>query len=187
MLQAILAMTPTGGIGFQGRLPWVCQEELKLFRTLTLDKTLVVGRKTWDTLPPLPRRHLIVLTRQPSLNTHRHANPPIMTVPSLQDVDVPAFVAGGASVYKEAFASGRVSRVHLSVMKSDYPCDTYIELDWLDNYGIESYTEYQDFFHFTLGIKLKPSDIVSSIKCSMQSLRENAVVSTRRGKNVKNR
>ena len=60
----IWAQDQNGGIGENGNLPWHISEDLKNFKFLTLNTTIIMGRKTWDSLPikPLPKRNNIVLS-----------------------------------------------------------------------------------------------------------------------------
>ncbi len=60
-----MARGANGVIGNDGKLPWHLGSDLKLFRRLTMGKPLIMGRKTWDSLPlkPLPGRLNIVLSR----------------------------------------------------------------------------------------------------------------------------
>ena len=64
---ALIAALDRGGvIGRDGGLPWRLPTDLQRFRRLTLDRPLVVGRRTWASIGrPLPRRRLVVLSRQP--------------------------------------------------------------------------------------------------------------------------
>ena len=59
----------TGVIGADGALPWHLPEDLKLFRERTTGSTVVMGRRTWESLPerfrPLPGRTNVVLTSDP--------------------------------------------------------------------------------------------------------------------------
>ena len=61
----IWAQDFNGGIGVSGKLPWHIKEDLKNFKTLTLNSTIIMGRKTWDSLPikPLPKRKNLVLSK----------------------------------------------------------------------------------------------------------------------------
>ena len=61
----IVSMTSDGVIGLDGALPWHYSADLKRFKRLTLNSTVIMGRKTWDSLPirPLPKRQNIVLTQ----------------------------------------------------------------------------------------------------------------------------
>ena len=68
-LHLIYARARNGVIGRENTLPWHLPEDLAHFKRLTLDCPVIMGRKTWDSLPPkfrpLPRRSNIVITRQP--------------------------------------------------------------------------------------------------------------------------
>jgi len=63
----IVAVAENGVIGNRGALPWRIPEDLKRFKALTMGKPIIMGRKTWDSLPkkPLPGRSNIVVTRDP--------------------------------------------------------------------------------------------------------------------------
>lgn len=97
----IWAQAHRGVIGADGTLPWHLPEDLALFRRLTLDSTVVMGRATWDSLPdavrPLPRRRNVVLTRDrawtcPGAEAEHSAGQVVLKHPD-------AWVIGGASVY----------------------------------------------------------------------------------------
>ena len=66
MITLILAMAKNGVIGKDGAIPWRIADDLKRFKHLTFGKPVIMGRKTWDSLPrkPLPGRDNIVVTRQ---------------------------------------------------------------------------------------------------------------------------
>lgn len=62
----VVAMAENGVIGRAGQLPWRLPSDLRWFRKLTLNKPIVMGRKTYDSIgKPLDKRDNIVLTRQP--------------------------------------------------------------------------------------------------------------------------
>jgi dihydrofolate reductase len=62
----VVAVSRDGVIGRAGGLPWHISSDLKRFKAITMGKPLVMGRKTWESLPkrPLPGRQNIVITRQ---------------------------------------------------------------------------------------------------------------------------
>ena len=65
MLSMIFACDEKGAIGKDGDLPWRQSSDLKHFKRTTLEKIVVMGRKTWESLgQPLPKRRNIVMTRQ---------------------------------------------------------------------------------------------------------------------------
>ena len=67
MLYLIAAVSEDNVIGVEGRLPWRLKRELKWFKMNTHNGAVIMGRKTWDSLPkkPLPHRLNIVITRGP--------------------------------------------------------------------------------------------------------------------------
>lgn len=67
-LTLILARARNGVIGADGALPWRLSSDLKMFKAATLGKPVLMGRKTWDSLPkkPLPGRKNLVLSRDPA-------------------------------------------------------------------------------------------------------------------------
>jgi len=62
----VVAVSRNGVIGRAGGLPWHISSDLKRFKEITIGKPLIMGRKTWESLPkrPLPGRQNIVVTRQ---------------------------------------------------------------------------------------------------------------------------
>jgi len=68
-LTLVVAVAKNGVIGRGGALPWRLSSDLKRFRAATLGKPVLMGRRTWESLPkkPLPGRPNLILTRDPSL------------------------------------------------------------------------------------------------------------------------
>jgi len=66
IISLVYAQSKNGIIGRNGGLPWHISSDLKRFKAITMGKPVIMGRKTWDSLPkkPLPGRHNIVITRQ---------------------------------------------------------------------------------------------------------------------------
>lgn len=106
-LVLIAAVAHHGVIGGDNRLLWRLPEDMKHFRTVTAGAPVIMGRKTWDSLPerfrPLPGRHNIVLSRQPGFV------PAGATVAvSLNEALAAAgnaprvYVIGGEQVYRDA-------------------------------------------------------------------------------------
>lgn len=66
IISLVVAASRNGVIGKDGGLPWHISSDLKLFKQITMGKPVIMGRKTWDSLPrkPLPGRLNIVISRQ---------------------------------------------------------------------------------------------------------------------------
>tara|TARA_Y100000590_G_scaffold82060_1_gene91389 strand:- start:414 stop:899 length:486 start_codon:yes stop_codon:yes gene_type:complete len=101
----IWAQDLNGGIGVSGKLPWHIKEDLKNFKALTLNSTIIMGRKTWDSLPikPLPKRKNLVLSKtvQNDVKTY-HSFQECFDDCKKQNLDK-IFVIGGRSIYKLFF------------------------------------------------------------------------------------
>jgi dihydrofolate reductase len=115
-LTLILAMARNGVIGKDGAIPWHISEDLKRFKALTLGKTVVMGRKTWDSLPrkPLPGRRNVVVTRDAGWKAEGAQAMPLAEALALPD----AIVIGGAEIYRAALAEA--GRIELTEVHRDY-------------------------------------------------------------------
>jgi dihydrofolate reductase len=124
MITLILALADNGVIGRNGAIPWRISDDLKRFKQLTLGKPVVMGRKTWDSLPkkPLPERTNIVVTRQPGWKGEG-----AIAVSSLDDALAQAaqaaevMVIGGAEIYRAALS--RAQRIELTEVHRPFEGD----------------------------------------------------------------
>lgn len=100
MIAAIAAVDNNWGIGYNGSLLVSIPEDLKYFKELTNNKIVIMGRKTWDSLPkkPLPNRQNIVITSNPTEDYHIEMDS-LKTWLSVTQKDV--FIIGGGQIYKE--------------------------------------------------------------------------------------
>lgn len=104
----LAAMTPARVIGAGNTLPWHCPEDLEHFKKLTTNQFVVMGRKTWESLPvkPLPNRLNIVVTRQP----HYQADgalvmrnlPDVLTKCLNTPEEKSLYIVGGQEIYEQA-------------------------------------------------------------------------------------
>jgi dihydrofolate reductase len=125
-VQLIWAQARDRCLGVDGTLPWHLPEDLRLFRTLTLGSTVVMGRRTWESLPPrarpLPGRANIVLSRTGLVAPV----PGVRIAASIEEVLATGrdcWVIGGASVYA-AFLPHASSAV-VTEIDASFPADTW--------------------------------------------------------------
>ncbi len=105
MIAIVVAHAANGTIGRDGDLPWRLPSDLRQFRAITHGGTVVMGRRTWESLPPrfrpLPGRRNVVLSRDPA-----YAPEGAEVFRSLADAlaacDQDCFVIGGSATYAEA-------------------------------------------------------------------------------------
>ena len=119
---AIAAMTSDRVIGRNNRLPWHLPEELQHFRQTTLHQTLVMGRKTFESMGcrPLPQRTTYVLTR------HIFARDDVQVITDVSQIPATVetvWVCGGASIYAQLLPI--CDELLLSVIRQPYDGDTF--------------------------------------------------------------
>ena len=96
----LVAVSPEGIIGKNNSIPWHYSADLKRFKRLTTGKTIIMGRKTWESLPikPLPERRNIVITRSSIEGVECFQS----IDDALQTCEGDIWFIGGAGIYEEA-------------------------------------------------------------------------------------
>lgn len=131
MISAIVAVDENWGIGFNGDLLEKIPEDLKRFKKLTKGNVVVMGRKTWDSLPnkPLPDRLNIIISRQPQFVDFLTVSigmeeAKVRAKAASKDPEDEWFVIGGGQIYKELLPF--CDRVYVTkIFKSHENVDTY--------------------------------------------------------------
>ena len=124
----IVAADLGNGIGKDNAMPWHISADLKRFKELTTGHTIVMGRKTWESLPkkPLPNRKNIVLTR----NTNFKADGATVIhkpddLENYTDNGKKNFIIGGAEIYRIFYP--KAQHLYLTRIKDRFECDTYLD------------------------------------------------------------
>ena len=148
-MKAILACDRLGGIGYEGSMPWPKQtKDLKRFKELTMGKTIIMGRGTWESkgMPkPLPGRFNVIVssTKEPlfdaslaELNEETrewsYNGKPNTGVGQTWDLEgynklyPDAWIIGGAGLVNSAW--DMIDEFHLTRLRETYECDTHIDL-----------------------------------------------------------
>jgi dihydrofolate reductase len=125
-ISLVLAMADNGVIGVRGALPWRIADDMKRFKAITMGKPIVMGRKTWDSLPrkPLPGRSNIVITRDRDFRVDgaivAHSLGEALARAEREQPGEIAII-GGAQIYLEALP--RADIVHLTQVHGDFEGD----------------------------------------------------------------
>ena len=141
----IAAVAENNVIGLDGKLPWRLKTDLQRFKDLTLDKTVIMGRRTYESLDsnsrPLPRRRNIVVTSRSDYQA-----PGAVIVHSWEEAiaagkkaGLPVFVAGGAQIFQLALPLTKIihlTRVHFAPQGNVY----FPKIDWSE--WKQSFSEY---------------------------------------------
>ena len=120
MISIIAAVAKNGTIGYENTLPWRQADDLERFRNLTTGHTVLMGRKTFESIGrPLPMRHNVVLTRQ------NIQIPGVQVIHSLQEMmeaeGEEMFVIGGSNVYEQTI--GQADRLYITEIQADVEGD----------------------------------------------------------------
>lgn len=130
MIRLIVAMANNGAIGKDNKIPWKLSADLKRFKALTMGHTLIMGRKTFESIGrALPGRTTIVLSKK------GFAAPEGVIVSrtyaaALEVVWTPdIFICGGAEIYADVLGYGstgiRVDQLDITRIDADFEGDTY--------------------------------------------------------------
>jgi dihydrofolate reductase len=137
-MKLIVACDPTGGIGYNNKLPWSKIEgDLPRFKKLTTGKVVVMGRNTWESLPvkPLPNRINVVVTNKNIEGVTTITNLPEKDHMDLSDV----WLIGGAKLINSSWHL--INEVYLARTFTEYTCDVFIDLLKLNREFVCSYKE----------------------------------------------
>lgn len=130
MITIIAAASQNNALGKNNKLIWHLSDDLKRFKKLTLGGYIIMGRKTFESLPGiLPERQHIVITRNPEFQAEG-----IVVVQSLEQAldlipsDKEAFVVGGGEIYKQAIDIA--DKIELTRVHHQFEADTFFpEID----------------------------------------------------------
>jgi dihydrofolate reductase len=142
MISLIAAMGKHRVIGSQGRMPWHLPAELAYFKTLTLGKPVLMGRRTFTSIGrPLPNRRNMVLTQQtglalPGCEIYHSLESALAAVAPEEEL----MVIGGAELFRQTLPLAQ--RLYLTFIECELPGDTYFP-DW----DPSSWREVQNSFH----------------------------------------
>ena len=129
----LVAVSPEGIIGKDNTIPWHYSADLKRFKRLTTGNTIIMGRKTWESLPikPLPNRRNIVITRSSIKDIECFQS----IDDALQTCEGDVWFIGGAGIYQEAMQKADIIDMTLvpdSVSGEDCIYFPKIDKSWIE-------------------------------------------------------
>jgi len=162
MICIITAMTKNGVIGKGNELPWNIPDDLKLFRTLTQGATVIMGKKTLESIGRLlPNRHNIILSHdqdfserlQTSIVACKQAlennttfdvcNSVDQALEKAQSYNKDIFIIGGAYTYAQFLSIA--DRLYISYIKKDYDGDVFFPVFDLSQWEVTERIDYPEF------------------------------------------
>lgn len=153
MIAHVTALSENRVIGVDGDLPWRISADLKHFKALTLNKCIVMGRKTFESLPggALPKRQNIVITRDKNYTAHN-----CIVVDSIERAleearrvsgDGDIMIVGGAEIYRQTLHLA--DRLYLTIVHKTLDGDAYYP-EWKSQFHkVESMEHSEGDYRFT--------------------------------------
>ena len=130
MLSIIVAKAKNNIIGKNNELVWHLPEDLKHFKELTTGHTIIMGRKTYESLgKPLPNRKHIIFSQNPDFKVHEENVQVVYSLLEIQDLiegKEEAFVIGGAMIYN--FLMPYVKKMYVTEIKQEFDGDAFFPI-----------------------------------------------------------
>ncbi len=166
-ISLIAAMADDRVIGLNNKLPWKLPADLAWFKKNTLNKPIVMGRKTWESLPfrPLPGRDNIIITRDKNYQAVNKNHQLISDAIICCSIDEAIAYAqnkgheelmfiGGATLYEQVLE--KVDRLYLTLVKGQFAGDAWFpEIDysnWREHYSQENVPDEDNLHHYRFSI-----------------------------------
>ena len=127
----IVAATAEGGISMNGVLPWKLRDDMIRFRMLTMGGTVIMGSKTWSSIPlnyrPLAGRKNIVLSSS-ELDVPKDVAVAKSLDEALSIAEGEIWIIGGARNYTEALKHPLLAQIYYTRVNHNYTCDNFIPI-----------------------------------------------------------
>ncbi|MCP5492536.1 MAG: dihydrofolate reductase [Chlamydiales bacterium] len=143
---AVVACTASGGIAHLGKTPWHLPEDLKFFWDTTQDSVMIMGRKTYDAIPKhrLENKDLIVFSNSQKgsffVSSLDECLEQLKNYPNKK-----VCVTGGQDIFELFFQHELIDTVLLTHVYTDYPCDRYFPLGYINGWTNTCFREDKEF------------------------------------------
>lgn len=140
IISAIYAISENGVIGNKNDLPWHIPADLQHFKQITLGKTIIMGRKTFDSMGrPLPKRRHIVVTRDKNWTKEG-----VEVAESLEKAlamvkgELEIFIIGGSILLEYAFDKNYINRIYQTLIHAEVEGDVFFNIPCPEKWEIIS-------------------------------------------------
>ena len=147
MFSLIVAHDIDLAIGYKGQIPWHLKEDLKQFKEHTINKRILMGRVTFESIGrPLPNRHTIVVSnsiyKENSENVSYISDLSSFLIEN-KDSEEEIMVCGGANIYKECLPYCK--KMYISLVDGKHLADTFFPKYDVSDYEILSKKTFEGF------------------------------------------
>lgn len=130
MLNIIVAYDKNMTIGKDNKIPWHLKDDMIHFKNLTINKTIIMGRKTYESIgfKPLPKRKNIVITRDKNFDPKNGKVKILNNIEDLRKYENTSedfFIIGGEQIYKKTLEMGIINKIYATEIEKTFEGDTY--------------------------------------------------------------
>ncbi|MFC6291454.1 dihydrofolate reductase [Macrococcus epidermidis] len=138
MLSIIVCHDQNRVIGFENKMPWHLPNDLKRVKTLTTGNTIVMGRKTYESLgKALPNRRNVVITRDESFKPNDADV--IHSLEEIKALEGHVYIFGGQNLYEQTI--DMVEDMYITVIENKHPGDAFFPEYTFEDFTVESIEE----------------------------------------------
>ncbi|MGD0331043.1 MAG: dihydrofolate reductase [Nitrososphaeria archaeon] len=145
MISLVAAMTRSKVIGNDDKLPWHIPKEMQRYKKLVAGGTVILGRKTFESMKNIPGKHAILISRSiesvKGAEVCKSISEALKKARSYADADV--FIIGGASIFEHTI--GIADRMYLSYIKKEYAGNKFFPSFDLSEWELESREDFPEF------------------------------------------
>ncbi|PEK99878.1 dihydrofolate reductase [Bacillus sp. AFS017336] len=142
MIAALVAMSENNVIGLNNEMPWHLPQELAYFKKVTTGHTIIMGRKTFDSIGrPLPKRENVIVTRQKDFHPDGVTviNDVISYLEDHKNEDL--FIIGGAEIFNLTFPY--LDTLYITEIEHNFEGDTFFQNFLKGDWNVKSVSEVQ--------------------------------------------
>ena len=135
MINCIVAVDKSHGIGFQGQMPWPhLKGDMQWFKRMTTGQVVIMGSTTYDSIgKPLPNRINVVISRKRILGDHTFDDcGRALDYCSVEYPDKDIFIIGGGNIYRQYLDI--IDRFYITEIDEEYQCDTFFNLEYVQKH-----------------------------------------------------
>lgn len=135
MINCIVAVDKSHGIGFQGQMPWPhLKGDMQWFKRMTTGQVVIMGSTTYDSIgKPLPNRINVVISRKRILGDHTFDDcGSALDYCSVEYPDKDIFIIGGGNIYRQYLDI--IDRFYITEIDEEYQCDTFFNLEYVQKH-----------------------------------------------------
>lgn len=146
-LTIIVAMSENNVIGLNGKLPWHMPSDLKRFKNLTINNSVIMGRKTFESIGRiLPNRENIILTKQNNFNIYgaKIAN---NLEDAIKQSSNNVFIIGGEEIYRQTLPI--VNKLEITKIHRNYDGNAFFPKINYSEWNLTNKTNYKDYSFLT--------------------------------------